>query len=41
MFFLILQMITGIILAMFYNANTEVAFGVVLSITMKYIMVDE
>jgi quinol-cytochrome oxidoreductase complex cytochrome b subunit len=26
-------MVTGIILAMFYNANTEVAFGLVISIT--------
>jgi quinol-cytochrome oxidoreductase complex cytochrome b subunit len=26
-------MVTGIVLAMFYSANTEVAFGVVLSIT--------
>ena len=33
MFFLLSQMITGIVLAMFYNANTEVSFGVVISIT--------
>lgn len=35
MFFLLLQIVTGIVLAMFYNANIEVAFGVVISTTTE------
>lgn len=35
MFFLLLQIITGIFLAMFYSANIEVAFGLVITSTTE------
>lgn len=35
MFFLILQIITGIFLAMFYTANIEITFGIVISSTTE------
>jgi quinol-cytochrome oxidoreductase complex cytochrome b subunit len=30
-----MQIVTGIVIAMFYNANTEVSFGIVISITQE------
>jgi len=33
MFFLVLQIVSGIFIAMFYNANFEISFGVTISIT--------
>lgn len=40
MFCLILQMLTGIILSMFYKADILIAHVLVISITMNYTMVD-
>jgi quinol-cytochrome oxidoreductase complex cytochrome b subunit len=33
LFFLVLQIITGIVLAMFYNANLMLAYGAILDIS--------
>lgn len=38
--FLVLQILTGILLAMFYNPDPMLAFNSIIEIIMKFIMVD-
>lgn len=39
--FLISQIVTGIILAMFYNANSDIVFNVVFDLTSEVYYVDD